>query len=140
MTEYRNPCTTVDIVVKKQSQILLIKREIKPFRDMWAFPGGHINYGEETTEKAAARELFEETNLKVNLSDLELVGAYSEPDRDPRGHYITHVYVVKNFSGELRAADDAKDARFFPLDDLPDLAFDHKKILDDYITKFGNKK
>lgn len=136
MVEYKNPASTVDLIVRRDNRILLIQRKDEPFKDKWALAGGHVDYGKETVRQAAARELFEETNLRVNLSDLELLGVYSEPDRDPRGHYITHVYVANNFSGEPRAADDAKDARFFPLDDLPNLAFDHTEILDDYKTKF----
>ncbi len=134
MTEYRNPCTTVDILVERDNNLLLIKRKYEPFKNMWALPGGHLDYGKETLEEAATRELKEETGIFVNKEDLRFFRVYSEPNRDPRGHYITHVYVAKNFNGQPVADDDAEDARFFPLEYLPELAFDHEKILNDYLT------
>ena len=133
--EYKNPCATADVIVEKDMQVLLIKRKHKPFRNMWALPGGHVDCGKETLEKTAARELREETGILVNEENLRFFGVYSEPDRDPRGHYITHVYVTRNFEGELQADDDAEEARFFPLENLPELSFDHKKILEDYQTQ-----
>lgn len=129
---YRNPAVTSDVIVPKGKNILLIKRKGEPFKGMWALPGGHINYGLETLEKAATRELEEETTLRVKESDLELLGVYSEPNRDPRDHYITHVYVAKNFEGTPKPKDDAKAVRWFPLNKTPPLAFDHDKILNDY--------
>ena len=134
---YRNPCSTADVIVEKEKGILLIKRKHEPFRDMWALPGGHLEIDQETLEVTAVRELEEETSLVVKIDDLKLMGVYSEPNRDPRGHYITHVYIAKNFSGQPRANDDAEDARFFPLENLPELAFDHQRILNDYF-KNGN--
>ena len=136
MSEYLNPCVTADIIIERREELLLIKRAIEPFRDMWAFPGGDLNYGDETVEETGVRELFEETGLRAKVSDLELIGVYSEPGRDPRGHYVTCAYVARNFRGEIMAKDDARDVRFFPMDNLPELAFDHEKILMDYITKF----
>ncbi len=133
--EFKNPCATVDLIVEKDNKILLIKRKRGPFKDMWALPGGFLNYGEETLEETAVRELKEETSIIVIIEDLGLLGVYSVPDRDPRGHVISHVYVVKKFIGVLKADDDAKDARFFPLENLPKLAFDHNGILRDYQTQ-----
>ena len=127
--EYKNPASTVDVIVEKEEKILLIRRKYEPFKNVWALPGGFIDYGKETLEEAASRELKEETGL-VTLS-LKLFGVYSSPDRDPRGHTISHVYTAK-VSGKLRAWDDAKEAAYFPLDNLPELAFDHEKILEDY--------
>lgn len=129
---YENPCATADVIVERDKQILLIKRKHEPFRNMWALPGGHLDCGKETLEITAVRELKEETGISVNEEDLEFFRVYSEPDRDPRGHYITHVYVAKAFNGQPVADDDANDARFFSIKKLPKLAFDHEKILNDY--------
>lgn len=133
--EYKNPCATADIIVEKEGQILLVKRKHEPFRNMWALPGGFIDYGKETLEEAAKRELEEETSLVTRLEDLKLFGVYSTPGRDPRGHVISHVYIARNFNGKPRANDDAEDARFFPLGEIPELAFDHQRILNDYFKK-----
>jgi 8-oxo-dGTP diphosphatase len=132
--EYENPCNTSDVIVERDGQVLLIKRNGVPFKDMWALPGGHLNYGLETLEETAARELGEETGLRVLVEDLKLMGVYSEPNRDPRGHYITHVYIVRDFEGKPVASDDASDAKFFHIENLPELAFDHRKILNDYLN------
>ena len=130
--EYKNPCATADVIVERNNQILLIRRKHDPFRNKWALPGGHLDYGKETLEKAAIRELEEETGILVSEQDLRFFRVYSDPNRDPRGHYITHVYVARKFNGQPVADDDAEDARFFPLENLPDLAFDHQRILTDY--------
>ncbi len=138
--QYKNPCSTADIIIRKQEKILLIQRGYEPFKDRWALPGGHIDYGKETLEQSAKRELEEETGLKVNIQDLKLFGVYSSPDRDPRAHYITHVYLANMFKGRTKAGDDAKNVRWFPISQLPLLAFDHKKIIDDYIKQTRRKK
>jgi len=132
---YKNPCATADVILERDKQILLIRRKHEPFRDMWALPGGHLNYGKETLEETAVRELREETGVLVDKKDLEFFGVYSEPKRDPRGHYITHVYVAKNHNGKLKADDDATEVRFFSLENLPELAFDHQRILNDYFKR-----
>lgn len=132
---YENPASTVDIIIEQKEKVLLIKRKNEPFKDMWALPGGHLDYGKETLEEAAVRELNEETGLEVKPNDIEMVGVYSDPNRDPRGHVISHVYSTRNFNGKPIANDDAKNVRFFPLENLPELAFDHHKILKDYICK-----
>lgn len=129
---YKNPGATIDLIIEKNEKILLIERKYEPFKGKWALPGGFIDYGKETLEKAAVREGGEETSLKIKLKDLEFFGVYSSPNRDPRGHIISHVYIVKKYSGELKANDDAKQVRWFPLYELPKLAFDHKKIINDY--------
>ena len=88
---YKNPTVTVDALVKKGKQLLLIQRKKDPFKGKWAFPGGHVDYNENPA-KAVLRELKEETNIQG--SEIELFNVYGEPDRDPRGHYITIVYRV----------------------------------------------
>lgn len=128
---YINPASTVDLIVLCNGGIVLIKRKYEPFKNYWALPGGFLELGKETLEQAAARELFEETSLRTNPKELRLVGVYSNPGRDPRGHVIAHAYEVRNYSGELRANDDAAKVRAFKK--LPDkLAFDHKEILSNY--------
>ena len=144
MEKYRNPAATADIIVPKaigsdlgeSCEILLIKRKNGPYKDMWAIPGGYLEYGKETLEETAARELKEETSLIVKIDDLALLGVYSNPQRDPRGHVISHVYVAKRYEGEPRANDDALEYAWFPVSNLPKLAFDHEKIINDYIRKY----
>lgn len=134
--KYNNPASTVDIIVQYEEGIVLVKRKNHPFKGCWAIPGGFLECGKETLEQAAARELFEETNLKTNPEKLRLFGVYSDPRRDPRGHVIAHVYEARNVEGILQAKDDAAEVRVFRI--LPDnLAFDHERILSDY---FKNKQ
>jgi len=138
--KYENPAATADVIIENEKQeVLLIQRKDEPFKNMWALPGGHIELGKETVEQAGSREALEETSIKVAPSDLELIAVYSEPDRDPRGHYITHVYVAKRFSGTPKAADDAKDVRYFSKNNLPPLAFDHDKIIKHYMRRQNNE-
>ena len=127
MPEHKNPLPTVDIIIEFEDGIVLIERKNPPHG--WAIPGGFIDYGEQA-EKAAIREAWEETSLDVEL--LDLLGCYSDPERDPRHHTISNVYIAQG-KGILRAADDAMKAGIFQENDLPEpLAFDHKKILTDY--------
>lgn len=130
MTEYRNPALTVDIIIADDDRILLIKRLNEPYRNHWALPGGFVEYGE-MVETAAVREAREETGLDVELT--ELVGVYSDPDRDPRGHTVTVAYRARIVGGKLKSDSDAKDARFVTAGQINsmDLAFDHKIILRD---------
>lgn len=130
VTMYRNPVPTVDIIVYEDSLgVLLIERNNPPFG--WALPGGFVDYGE-SVERAAVREAKEETNLNVSLE--RLLGVYSDPARDPRQHTMSCVFVAtaQNIE-ELCAGDDAGNATFFPLSDLPQLCFDHASILHDFM-------
>jgi len=127
MAQYRNPVPTVDIIIEVEKGVVLIKRRNPP--PGWAIPGGFVDYGE-TVENAAVREAKEETGLDVELT--RLLGVYSDPERDPRGHTISTVFVA-SASGPPVAGDDAADARIFTKNSLPpDIAFDHRKILGDY--------
>lgn len=124
---YRNPFPTVDIIIRQGDGVVLIERKNAPYG--WALPGGFVDYGE-SLEQAARREAREETGLI--LSDLRQFRAYSEPDRDPRQHNISMVFSAAG-SGALCGADDAVQARLFPLAALPaELCFDHARILRDY--------
>ena len=124
----KNPFPTVDIIIELEGKgIVLIKRKNPPYG--WAIPGGFVDYGE-SVENAAVREALEETSLRVEL--LRQFHVYSSPDRDPRFHTISTVFVARA-TGSPIAADDAKDAGIFTKETLPDeIAFDHRKILDDY--------
>ncbi len=127
---YRNPFPTVDIIIELDDGILLIERKNEPFG--WALPGGFVDYGE-TLEQAAVREAAEETSLAV--SNLRLLGCYSDPARDPRLHAISTVFVATG-EGSPRAADDAANLAIFILESLPEpLCFDHGKILADYAQR-----
>ena len=129
---YKSPKLTADGAILKGNKILLIKRKNEPFKGNWALPGGYVEYGEKV-EDAVVREVLEETGMKAKISDL--LGVYSDPNRDPRGHTITVVYLLETQGGELRSGDDASDAKFFDLDKLPELSFDHDVILKDIIRR-----
>jgi 8-oxo-dGTP diphosphatase len=126
--KYRNPLVTVDLIVEIEDKIVLIKRVNPPYG--WALPGGYVDYGE-SFETAAIREAMEEINLKVTLK--EQFHTYSDPDRDPRHHTATTVYIAKA-NGFPQAGDDAGKAELFSKDKIPSpMAFDHGKIIEDYI-------
>jgi len=124
---YKNPVPTVDIIIEHQEGLVLIERAKPPYG--WALPGGFVEYGE-SCEAAAAREAEEETGLKVSL--VGQFHTYSDPDRDPRQHTISTVYVASG-SGQPKAATDAASLKIFAPEALPaNLAFDHARILADY--------
>jgi len=133
--KYRNPRLTVDGILINNDKILLIKRRNDPFKDMWALPGGFVDYGE-TTEDAIKREMQEETGLICDITDL--FGVYSDPNRDPRGHTVSIIYDLIKKDGTLQSGDDASEVKFFKLSNLPSLAFDHDSIILDKMER--NKK
>ena len=120
------------VVVTSDGRVLLIERGWPPFEGAWALPGGHVDPGE-TSRAAAARELEEETGVRVDAVDLFPIGVWDEPDRDPRGRYVTVAYLaVVPGDTVATAGDDARTARWWAWDALPDrLAFDHADILTD---------
>ncbi len=124
----RNPVPTVDIIIEIDARVVLIKRKNPPHG--WALPGGFVDYGE-SYEQAAAREALEETGIVVE--NLRQFRTYSEPGRDPRMHTASTVFIA---SGKdlPRAGDDAAEAALFSRKSLPDLAFDHARILNDYFS------
>ena len=129
----RNPFPTVDIIIELEGEtpprIVLVNRKNPPHG--WALPGGFVDYGE-TVEEAAVREAREETGLAVSL--VRQFHVYSDPSRDTRGHMMSTVFIARA-SGTPVGADDAKEARGFAPDDLPeDVAFDHRDIIADYMA------
>lgn len=128
---YPRPAVTVDaILISPEKSVLLIERGREPYKGKWALPGGFIGM-DEPLEVACRRELQEETGLRVG--ELTQFRAYGAVDRDPRGRTISVIFYA--FTGEeliASAGDDAANARWFPLDQLPELAFDHQQILDEF--------
>ena len=137
--KYPRPAVTADCVVMTNEplpKVLLIQRGAVPFKGAWAFPGGFMNM-DETTEQCAIRELKEETGLKV--ATVHQIGAYSKVDRDPRGRTITVAYLaIIDSPEEVKGQDDAANAEWFPITELPHLAFDHYDIMQDAVRTYAN--
>jgi 8-oxo-dGTP diphosphatase len=121
------PKLMVDVVIPSERGVVLIRRGSEPFKGRWALPGGFVEVGE-TVEEAADREAAEETGLVVEVA--HLVGVYSDPERDPRGHNVSVAFLVRVFSGELAAASDAAEVAVLDPASV-ELAFDHAKIIED---------
>lgn len=119
-------CVIFGYDVKEGLSVLLIKRGIEPFKDHWAFPGGFIRMDEDA-ETGARRELREETGLETSC--IEQFGCFSEINRDPRDRVITIAYYALVKKSEVAGGDDASEAHWFPIDNVPTLAFDHDRIL-----------
>ncbi len=125
----REQKVSVDIIIRYSGGLVLVKRKNEPVG--WALPGGYVEI-DETLEAAAVREAKEETNLDIRL--IRQFHTYSDPERDPRNHVITTVFIAEG-KGKLRAGDDADDAKVFDVDEHPKLEFDHGKILMDYLNE-----
>lgn len=127
---YPHPAVTTDCVIfgfdGERLQVLLIERGIEPYKGRWAFPGGFLKM-DETAEEGARRELKEETGL--DSAYMEQFHTFSTPERDPRERVITIAYYALVKIQEVKGGDDAASARWFPLDEIPSLAFDHDYIL-----------
>ncbi len=120
--------------------VLLIQRKSEPFKGGWALPGGFVDYNE-NLEDAAMRELQEETRLNVDA--VRQIGAFGDPDRDPRKHTVSVAYwaeVPPESMDDAKGGDDAEDAKWFHVDELPQLGFDHDKILDAGLDAFRKYK
>ncbi len=137
--KYPRPAVTVDILIfrKKENkwELLLIQRKHEPFAGKWALPGGFMDM-DETLEEAAVRELKEETGLQG--IPLEQLKAYSALNRDPRHRTVSVAFTGIMTNGQLlKAGDDAREAAWFPVDNLPGLAFDHDRIIADGLLKIS---
>ena len=141
--EYKNPIPTVDMIIDKNSKVLFIKRVKEPFEGKMVFPGGFIKIGE-TAEDAAIREVMEETSLEVDLD--HILGVYSDPNRDPRGHIMSTVFIGKistnSQNKEPIAGDGASSIKWVDIEDMDqeDFGFDHKNILKDYLGWKNSKQ
>ena len=141
--EYKNPIPTVDTIIDKNSKVLFIKRVKEPFEGKMVFPGGFIKIGE-TAEDAAIREVMEETSLEVDLD--HILGVYSDPNRDPRGHIMSTVFIGKistnSQNKEPIAGDGASSIKWVDIEDMDqeDFGFDHKNILKDYLGWKNSKQ
>ncbi len=137
--KYPRPAVTADCIVftkENTPKVLLIERGSDPFKGCWAFPGGFLNM-DETTEQCAIRELKEETGLEVTR--VQQIGTYSKVDRDPRGRTITVAYLaIVDAPVAVTGQDDAANAEWWPLSDLPHLAFDHFDIMQDAIRVYND--
>ncbi|HEY7109783.1 MAG TPA: NUDIX hydrolase [Nitrososphaeraceae archaeon] len=130
MKEYHRPAITVDIIIEREGNLLLVRRKKDPFKGLLCIPGGFVDFGEKV-EIAAKREAYEETNLRVE--PIAILGVYSDPQRDPRGHTVSVSFIAKIIDGIPKAGDDADDVKWVPLDDNRlHLAFDHSRLLQDY--------
>ncbi len=128
--DWPRPMVTVDAAVfalaEGRARLLLIQRKHEPYQGHWALPGGYVEMDEDLPE-AATRELAEETGLQ-NIP-LEQLGTFGKPGRDPRGRTITVVYFgLVGKEQQVKAADDAAQARWFVIEDMPEMAFDHEEI------------
>lgn len=127
------------IIFCEKDSVVLIRRKNSPYKDLWALPGGFVEYGE-TVESAVERESEEETGLKIELEGI--LGVYSDPKRDPRGHVISICFIAQKKGGNLKASTDASEVACFEIPEILkfELAFDHKKILNDYLHGKHRKK
>ena len=118
--------------------ILLIKRKYEPFKDKWAIPGGFV-LDDESLEEAVERELKDETGIKINY--LEQLYTFGKPNRDPRGRVVSIAYfgLIRPNTFKIYASTDAEQVQWFNINDLPDLSFDHKEILDAAIKRLKGK-
>jgi 8-oxo-dGTP diphosphatase len=138
---YPRPSVTVDILMMHPAEsgweVLLIERLHDPFQGMWALPGGFIEMDEDL-HQSARRELLEETGL--DIEKLQQFKAYGKPGRDPRGRTISVVFyaiISKEAKEQTKAGDDAKNAQWFHIQQLPNLAFDHEDIMQDAKSCFS---
>jgi 8-oxo-dGTP diphosphatase len=129
MAKPKTPLLAADCVMfDRRGRVLLVRRKFPPFQGCYALPGGFVEVGE-TVEDAARRELAEETGVKAGR--LQLLGVYSDPKRDPRGHTCSAVFLGRASRAKVTAGDDAADAEWVGKWSKADLAFDHAKILAD---------
>lgn len=138
--KYPHPAVTADCIIfgfdGTDLKVLLVQRGLEPYKGHWAFPGGFVKI-DESAEDGAKRELEEETGLE-NVQ-IEQLHAYSAPNRDPRERVITIAYIALVRIQDVKGGDDAADARWFPVKDVPSLAFDHEMMLRDALRYLKEK-
>lgn len=127
---YKTPLITADCVVFNDGGVVLIRRGFEPFKGWYALPGGFVDIGE-SVESACTREMKEETGLEIDTDELRLIGVYSDPDRDPRRHTVSVAFLGQANLDKLQAGDDAVSVEVVKDWRDKDIAFDHKKILED---------
>jgi UDPglucose 6-dehydrogenase len=131
-TIWTNPALAINVIVEDKSKILLVKRRLEPFKGLWSLPGGYVEYGE-TVEDAARREVKEECGLDIQPSGI--IGVYSNPERHPWKHVIAICYTAKKVGGRIEAGAKEGKTNFFKTNSIPEkLAFDHAKMIEDYIS------
>lgn len=126
----RVPLLAVDGLVLVEGRLVVIKRKYEPYVDRPCLPGGMVEHGE-PVEAAAVREIREETGLDTRVQGL--VGVYSDPDRDPRGHVISLAFALEHVGGDLLSGTDAAEVGLLDLEELPEMGFDHNAIVADYL-------
>ncbi|MHA2502754.1 MAG: NUDIX domain-containing protein [Candidatus Kariarchaeaceae archaeon] len=135
MTQYKVAPDTVDAILEQDGKIAMIRRKKDPFRGQLALPGGFVDYGERV-EEALVREVKEELGVEADI--ITILGVYSGMDRDPRGPTISTVFIC-SFEGIPVAGDDAESFEWYNPQNRKDLAFDHNKIIEDFILWKENK-
>jgi 8-oxo-dGTP diphosphatase len=137
--KYPHPAVTTDCVVfgfdGKELKVLLIERGLDPYKGMWAFPGGFLRM-DETAEECAKRELKEETGLE--LAKVRELGTFSGVNRDPRERVISIAYFTLTRVQDVKGGDDARVARWYPINQLPPLAFDHQQMFEQALQRLSD--
>lgn len=125
---FANRGVSIDAVIVRDKEVLLVKRGIEPYEGYWALPGGYVEW-DESTEETVKREVNEETGLHV--TGVKLVGVYSSPDRHPK-QVINVLYIARVADGDPKASDDAEEVAWFSVHALPEnMAFDHRQEITD---------
>ena len=134
---YPRPAVTADCIVitKEDAQVLLIQRGSEPYKGCWAFPGGFLNIDEDAPD-GARRELMEETGLTA--SNIEQLGAFASPDRDPRERVISIAFFILTRVQDVKGGDDARQAQWYPINQLPPLAFDHQQMFEQALQRLSD--
>lgn len=131
------PMASSDCVVIDNDRILLVKRATEPFNGYWCLPGGIMDNGE-SIEQTAMREVKEETGVKAKI--VSLLGVYSKPGRDPRGTSVSVVFLMKPLKFTGKHDKEVSDVKFFPINKIPNLGFDHNRIVSDALKLLRKKK